>query len=304
VAHPQAGGPAAWGPSVAGSPDPAGFAWTLTPELVLPLIALAALYALGGWRLARRRPRERPPWRLAAGVAGWLALTAALLSPVAALGHVLFAAHMTQHLLLMAVAAPLLLLANPLPAVLWGLPRPLRHWLGRRLVGGSRLRVTWARLTGVPVAAVVYAAVLWGWHHPRAYEAAFAGEWVHHLEHLVFFGAAVVFWWPVIGPAPRARRPPSYGLRIAHVVAAALHGSFLAMLLAWSPRVLYATYAAAPRVTSLSPLEDQAMGGVIMWAGASTVDMLAVLALVWRFLAALERPGRAPVELGAKYPPV
>src|SRR4029077_11225089 len=150
----------------AGSPDPAGFAWTLTPELVLPLIALAALYALGGWRLRRGRPparapwgggarpppRERPPWRLAAGVAGWLALTAALLSPVAALGHVLFAAHMTQHLLLMAVAAPLLLLANPLPAVLWGLPRPLRHWLGRRLVGGSRLRVTRARLTGVPVA--------------------------------------------------------------------------------------------------------------------------------------------------------
>jgi RNA polymerase sigma factor (sigma-70 family) len=123
----------------------------------------------------------------------------------------------------------------------------------------------------------------------------------HHVEHLAFFGAAVLFWWPVIGPAPRARRPASYGLRIAHVVIAALHGSVLAMLLAWSPRVLYDTYAAAPRVTTLTPLEDQALGGVIMWAGSSTVDMLAVLALVWRLLAALERPaGAAPAELGAK----
>ena len=153
----------------------------------------------------------------------------------------------------------------------------------------------------MPVAALVYAAVLWAWHHPRAYEAALGGEWVHHVEHLAFFGAAVLFWWPVIGPAPRARRPASYGLRIAHVVIAALHGSVLAMLLAWSPRVLYDTYAAVPRVTTLTPLEDQALGGVIMWAGSSTVDMLAVLALVWRLLAALERPaGAAPAELGAK----
>jgi cytochrome c oxidase assembly factor CtaG len=75
----------------------------------------------------------------------------------------------------------------------------------------------------------------------------------------------------------------------------------LAMLLAWSPRVLNDAYAVAPRVTALTPLEDQALGGVIMWAGGSSVDMLAVLALVWRFLAASEHPAGAPTaELGAK----
>ena len=296
MAHPQAGGPAL-GSTLAGVPDPgAALAWSLTPELSLPLAALTALYAVGWWRLARRGPRARPAWRCAAGAAGLLALAAALLTPVATLGHFLFAAHMTQHMLLMAVAAPLLLLADPLPAVLWAVPRPLRLHLGRLLTGGSRLRAAWERLTSVPAAAVIYAAVLWAWHHPRAYEAALAGEWVHHLEHLTFFGAAVVFWWPVIGPAPRARRPASHGLRIGHVVAAALQGSVLAMLLAWSPRVIYETYAAAPRVTALMPLEDQALGGVIMWAGASTVDMLAVLALMWRFLAALERPASGVPE--------
>jgi putative membrane protein len=298
VAHPGSAGALGAGLD-ATIPLDAAFAWSLAPELVLPLAAVAGLYAVGWWRLARRG--VRPSWRPVAAVGGLLALAAALLTPVAALGHFLFAAHMTQHMLLMAVAAPLLLLADPLPAVLWALPRPLRLRAGRRLTGGHPLRATWERLTTVPVAALVYAAVLWAWHLPRAYDAALGGEWVHHVEHLAFFGAAVLFWWPVIGPAPRARRPASYGLRIAHVVTAALHGSILAMLLAWSPRVLYETYAAVPRVTTLTALEDQALGGVIMWAGSSTVDMLAVLALVWRFLAALERTvGTAPAELGAK----
>ena len=298
MAHPGSIG--ALGAGLDATLPPAGaFAWTFSPELVLPLAAVTGLYAVGWWRLARRG--ARPSWRPLAGLVGMLALAAALLTPVAALGHFLFAAHMTQHMLLMAVAAPLLLLADPLPAVLWALPRPLRLRAGRLLTRGHPLRVTWERLTTVPVAALVYAAVLWAWHLPRAYDAALGGEWMHHVEHLAFFGAAVLFWWPVIGPAPRARRPAAYGLRIAHVVTAALHGSILAMLLAWSPRVLYETYAAVPRVTALTALEDQALGGVIMWAGSSTVDMLAVLALVWRLLAALERPaGNAPAELGAK----
>lgn len=297
MAHPQAA--EALRPGLDATLVPGAFDWSFAPELVLPLAAVTGLYAVGWWRLTRRG--ARPSWRPAAGLGGLLALAAALLTPVAALGHFLFAAHMSQHLLLMAVAAPLLLLADPLPAVLWALPRPLRRAAGRLLAGGRPLRAIWERVTAVPVAALVYAAVLWGWHHPMAYEAALGGEWVHHVEHLAFFGAAVVFWWPVIGPAPRARRPASYRLRIAHAVIAALHGSGLAMLLAWSPRVLYDTYAAVPRVTTLTPLEDQALGGVIMWAGSATVDMLAVLALVWGLLAALERsPGPAPAELGVK----
>src|SRR5262245_24813341 len=127
MAHPQAGAPAGLPPA----PGEAGaFAWNFAPELILPLAAVAIVYAFGWWRLTRRGPRGRPPWRLAAAGAGWLALAAALLSPLASLGHVLFSAHMVQHLLLMAVAAPLLLLADPLPAVLWGLPRALRHRAG------------------------------------------------------------------------------------------------------------------------------------------------------------------------------
>ena len=158
MAHPQSTGALGAGLDTT-LPPAAAFAWSLAPDLALPLAALAGLYAVGWWRLARRG--ARPSWRPAAGLAGLLALAAALLTPVAALGHFLFAAHMTQHMLLMAVAAPLLLLADPLPAVLWALPRALRLRAGRLLTGGHPFRATWERLTGVPVAALVYAAVLW-----------------------------------------------------------------------------------------------------------------------------------------------
>jgi cytochrome c oxidase assembly factor CtaG len=272
--------------------------WTLAPDVLLPLAAITLLYVVGWWRLAARRRRQAGGrragrrWRPAAGLAALAGAGIALMSPLAALAHHLFVAHMAQHMLLIAVVAPLLLLSDPFPAALWALPRSARRVAGRLLVGGSAIRVLWERLTSIPVAGVVYAGVLWLWHHPAAYDAALGGEWLHHLEHLTFFGAALLFWWPVIGPAPRAPRPPSHGLRIGHVLVAALQTSLLALVLSVYPRAIYESYARAARVSSLLPLEDQAWGGIVMWAGGAAVDMLALLILVWRFLAASERaPG-------------
>ncbi len=288
MAHPLAGlsaGPAgALDLGIAGT-----VGWNRAPEVILPLALLAGIYAVGWWRLETRRPSPRLSWRPAAGLIAVLSIALALLSPLAGLAHHSFSAHMTQHMLLMAVAAPLLLLANPFPATLWALPRPLRLGVGRRLTSRSKSRSAWNVLTGVPLAGLIYAAALWLWHSPRAYDAALGGEWMHHIEHLTFFTAALLFWWPVIGPAPRALRPPSYGLRITHVVIGALQSSLLALLLSLSPRVLYESYAVASGLSALAPLEDQAWGGIVMWAGGAAVDMLAVLILVWRFLAAEDR---------------
>jgi cytochrome c oxidase assembly factor CtaG len=265
--------------------DLAAAGWNTAPEVLLPLAIAAALYAAGWWRLARRRPGTREPARDAAAAVAFLAIVAALVWPLDALAGRLFAAHMTQHLLLMAVAAPLVLLADPFPLMVWGLPRRLRGTVGWLLGGGGVLRSMIARLVSVPVAGLAYACILWLWHHPAAYDAALAHRWLHHVEHLAFFGAAVLFWWPVVAPAPRVRRPPAHGLRIAHVLVAALHGSLLALILTFSPEALYESYRAAGPGPAL---EDQARGGILMWAAGGAVDMAAVLALVWRLLLAQE----------------
>jgi cytochrome c oxidase assembly factor CtaG len=263
-------------------------AWSPRLEVAVPLLIVAGTYAVGWWRL-HRRGAPVSAWRIAAGAGGFITLGLALLSPLDALADVLFTGHMVQHLLLIAVAAPLLLLADPFPALVWALPSPLRGRVGRALRRDRWLRQAGAVLTALPVAWTVHVAVVWLWHAPVAYDAAVADRLVHDLEHLAFFGSAALFWWPVIHPAPRLRPRASYASRMAALVLGALQGALLGLLLALSPTLWYASYARTASLWGLTPLEDQAAGGVVMWGVGGAIDMLAVLVLGSRMLAAEDR---------------
>jgi cytochrome c oxidase assembly factor CtaG len=197
---------------------------------------------------------------------------------------------MVQHLLLIMVAAPACLLAHPLPALLWGLPGPLRAAVGRLLRRDAPARRAWRGLTAVPVAWFLHVGVVWLWHLPVAYDAAVGNRILHDLEHLAFFGSAVVFWWPLVNPPPRLRPPAPYGLRIAYLLLAAFQSALLGLLLAMSPWPLYASYTDTPARWGLTPEDDQRLGGLIMWGLGGAVDMLAVLILVQRYLASEDRP--------------
>ena len=116
---------------------------------------------------------------------------------------------------------------------------------------------------------------MWLWHVHAAYEAALARPLLHDIEHLTFFASAVLFWWPVVDPAPRLRAPRDHGRCIVYLVLAGFQNSALGLGLALSPDVLYPSYGV---------LEDQAWGGVLMWTVGGAVDMLAVLVLMGRFL--------------------
>jgi putative membrane protein len=235
-----------------------------------------------GWaRLARRSPgrlRAGLIARLGLALGGLVTLAVALLGLHDA-AHERFAAHMVQHILLMMVGVPLVLLADPLAAALWALPMTARVRLGALLVRRSLVRRAWGALTRLPVAWTLHALALWGWHVPAAYDAALANGRLHDVEHVTFGLAAVLFWWPVIGPAPRAARAPTAVARVVYLVLAAFSSGALGLLLAASPTPLYA-YEAAPGAPS--PLADQAWGGIVMWAGGGLIDMGAVLALVAR----------------------
>lgn len=258
------------------------------PEVALPLAALALVYLTGWTRLTRRSPmrcRPRLLVRLALALSGVAAAAVALVGLHGA-AHESFAAHMVQHLLLIAVAVPALLLADPLPAVMWALPAAVRHSLRGALVAPAWPRRVWRALTRMPVAWTLYAVVLWAWHVPAAYDAALASPWLHDLEHVAFGVAAVVFWWPIIGPAPRAAAPPTAVARVVYLVLAAFSSGALGVLLAASPTPLYA-YAARDQATG--SLEDQAWGGIVMWAVGGAIDMTAILAVVARVVGGGDR---------------
>jgi putative membrane protein len=216
----------------------------------------------------------------------------ALLSPLDALAHRLFVAHMVQHMLLVVLAAPALLLADPFPALLWALPAKARRWGGTLLTRGAPVRGMWRAMTRAPVAWLAYAAVLGVWHLPPAYDATLRDPLLHDLQHLGFFGSALLFWWPVINPAPRVGAALHPSRRVVYLVAGALQSAMLGLLLAASPTVLYSSYSAERRPGGLTPLDDQALGGVVMWGVTGAVDMLAVILLLNRYFALDEAPGR------------
>jgi cytochrome c oxidase assembly factor CtaG len=198
---------------------------------------------------------------------------------------------MVQHELLIMVAAPLLLLADPLPIILWGLPRrfrlAVRHLLGRNALTRQLLRgATW-----MPVAGGLFVVNLWAWHVPAAYEAALRNHLLHHLEHLSFFGTAVLFWWPIINPAPRLHGNLAYGFRILYILAATFQTVALGFAIAVTERVLYPSNTAVPGFLQLSPLDDQAFGGAIMSEGGG-MFLIPLLVLVARWLDEEERGTR------------
>lgn len=272
--------------------------WRWRPEIVFPLLLASSAFAVGWWRLSRRSPQPLPAWRLTLALGGLVAIDLALLSPLDELAHGLFLAHMVQHTLLLMVAPPLLLLADPLPMILWSLPRPLRVWTGSLLAPGAPIRRTWRLVTWMPVTWLTYALALWLWHLPAAYDAALRHGFLHDLEHLAFFWAGILYWWPVVNPAPRFRGYVPHSLRIVYVVLAEAQQAALGLLLSMSPAVLYPSYLVEPRLWGLNPLEDQAWGGVIMWATGGLVGVATVLVLLFRLLEREER--RSPAAGAAR----
>jgi putative membrane protein len=278
-------------------------AWDWRPAVLLSVGTLAALYLRGWWRL-RRTSRTRgaaPGWRLAAYMVGLASVILALCSPLELLAELSFTAHMVQHQMLLMVGPPLLLLGAPFPLILWALPPGVRRRLGALIARPGPVRRALRTLTWMPVAGTLYTVTLWSWHHPVAYEAALRYPTLHNLEHLTFFGTAVLFWWPIVNPAPRLRRLGSgvmYGARIGYLILATGQNTLLGAVFGLSERVLYPSYAAAPRLLAdWSPLDDQAFGGGVMWSG-SHMFLVAVLILLHR---AMDAEGR---KAGARARPI
>ncbi|MBI4525929.1 MAG: cytochrome c oxidase assembly protein, partial [Deltaproteobacteria bacterium] len=273
--------------------------WHWRSDVTTVVLFFSGTYIIGWWHLRKRNLHGAKKWQL------WLYLTSmaticlALLSPIDALGSSLFLFHMVQHELLMMVAAPLLLLGNPMPVLLWGFPPRLRYGLGRLLIRGAFVRRALKIITWMGVTWPLYIINLWAWHYPPAFEAALRNDLIHDLQHVCFFITGLLFWWPVINPAPKVHGQIPYGFRILYVMAAALPTMFPVMgLVFFTQRILYPYYTAVPRLWDLTPLEDQSQGWAIMALSEGSAYLIAILLLVARMAEHEERLVRAEQAAG------
>jgi putative membrane protein len=261
--------------------------WDFAPLVVVPLGVTAVLYAGGLLRLWRRAGFGRgiSPWAATSFAAGWLTLVVSLVSPMAWLSEILFSVHMTQHTLLLLVAAPLLTFGHPVLAWMWALDPSRREALAHAFRKPALLRV-WHRVTAPLAVFLIQAVALWLWHIPAWYEAALRSDVIHALEHVSFVVAGSLFWWAMV----EGRYGKSgYGLGVLYVFLTAIHSSALGALLTVAPSVWYGEYARQAAAWRLDALADQQLAGLLMWIPAGVIFIVFGLALLAAWLGEAER---------------
>jgi cytochrome c oxidase assembly factor CtaG len=253
-----------------GAAPEAAPSWTFDPWIVAPLMAIGFMYGIG--RLVLATKGRKRIWQDVVCAAGWLTLAGALMSPLHWLGERLLSFHMIEHEILMAVAAPLLVIARPIGPLLWSLPRRMRLTIGRAMRHPLFTKL-WAFLSAGRNATLLHGIAIWAWHAPALFDAAVENLLLHRLQHLSFFLTAILFWWSVF-------RRSETGSAAWHVFVTMLHTSILGALMALAPHLLYRQQADAAAAWGLTPLEDQQLAGIIMWVPAGTIYAGAALALI------------------------
>ncbi|MFO7633227.1 MAG: cytochrome c oxidase assembly protein [Caldilinea sp.] len=279
--------------------------WEVRWEVLIPLLLFGSIYAIGWTRLRRqsRSQKVASKWRLAMYYLGLGSLALALMSPVDWLGTQLLTMHMIQHKILVMFSAPLIWLGNPYPIGLWGIPRPARRAVTAALAGDTWIRRGLSTISRPAIAWLVFTFIYLAWHDGALYDLALRIEWVHNLEHLTFFLGAMLFWWPVVNGAPRLHKSLPYWGRILYVLAFVPPNAIAGFAIANAPEVIYAHYNTVPRLYGMSALEDQMIGGAIMWVWSSEM-MIDVALIMLGVMAYQEKKRKQRQAEAAKASPV
>lgn len=265
---------------------------------VVLLASVSVAYVLGVVRVRRQaggghRGRAWPAARSAAFGAGIVVLGAALLSAIDARAEVALSAHMIQHLLITAVAAPLIVAGAPLSLALQATRGDVRAALA------AAVRSRAVRLLTTPVVAfTLFALATLATHLPAFYDAALRSAPLHALEHLIFLSTAVLFWLPVIGANP-VHQVRSWAGRTIYLLAAMPAMTLVGVVLVASADVRYGTYAQTASAAGVDALRDQQAAGSLMWVGGAILFSVALLVLGFQSLIAEERRQQARDALAA-----
>lgn len=267
------------------------------PPLVTSALLLTALIYIRGWLLIRRtRPGQFPVWRLACFLGGIVALFVAVASPLDTFSESLLIMHMAQHYVFLSLAPPLVLFGAPVVPMLRALPR----WIVRTLLGPLFRAPSIRRFAGFlvrpQVAWIAMNLSFIAWHVPRAYEFALSSEFWHNIEHLCFFSASLLFWWPIIEPWP-SRPAHARWIVIPYLVLADFVNTGISAFLCFSGRLLYPSYGEIPRPFGFSALNDQIAAGAFMWVLGSIVFLIPAVLITAQLLSGTNRHSFSPAEL-------
>lgn len=272
--------------------------WSIPIPLTM-LLALVVFFYVRGWlHLRKAFPQIITGRHMAVFIAGIVAILAAVASPLAALDEEFLTVHMVQHLLLMAVAPPLILLGRPALCLLHGVPR---HFV--QAIVGPVLRWTPVRRMGKIITHPVFCWIastmtVIGWHLPAAFALGQSSATWHEVQHASFLLAGFLFWWPVIQPWPSVSRSPKWSIPL-YLFLATLPCDALSAFLTFCDRVVYPHYLSASGLMRISPLQDQEWAGVLMWVCVTFIYMAPAVAMTVRILspAAPRAPQTAANEL-------
>ncbi len=257
--------------------------FSVHPSTVIGIIALAFLYEWAARRFVAPGSAHQPRRLVYHGALvlmffslnGWLHDLS---------DSYLFSAHMVQHLLLALVVAPLMLMG-----VTGDMLRPALRVRGVAPV---------ARWLTKPVHCfAIFNVVLAAWHLPPLYNYALSHHPVHIVQHLMFLTASVIMWWPVLSPLPELPRL-SFPGQMLYLFLMSIPMAIVAVYIAYADEVLYPLYASAPRIWGITPMDDQMIGGLIMWipGGLFFYSIVSVVFFRWQQRDGVESRAGAQVD--------
>jgi putative membrane protein len=270
--------------------------WSIPSVLDLALCFSVLIYLRGWVRLRASSPNLISGWRLAGFLAGIGSVWIAIGSPVDAFDEVSLSVHMAQHLLLMSIAPPLILLGAPMLPLLQGLPQFMARRVVAPLLRWSLVKRFGHLLTNPAVCWLAAALALIGWHVPALFELALRWNWLHELEHACFFGTGLLFWWPVIQPWPSIARWPRWSIPL-YLFLATLPCDALSGFLVFCDRVVYSSYLSTPRLFFVSPLQDQECAAALMWVCVTIIFLIPAVVITMQILS--PQRARLPEETWA-----
>ncbi len=267
--------------------------WSLDPAVIGMLLLIAAIY-LRGWLFMRdRMPARFNGVAAAFFFCGLGVVFLAIESPLDTFAYFLLSVHMVQHVLLMFLAPLLIWMGQPLLPLLMGLPLEVRRYWLRPLLRQPVVRGFFRGITHPVPAWTIFVGLTWLWHLPALYEWSLESQSVHDLEHACFFYSGLLFWWPVFQPYPSAPLRNRW-IVLPYLVLAGVQGTALSAIFTFSTSVIYPSYARMPRISELTPLEDQAFSGAIMWIPGSLAYLIPLLVVSYELMME-SAPHSAPV---------